>query len=96
MGNDVRSVAMERLNAFIGNWRMEASFPLAPPAEAVSSDDDAVSAVFEWALGGQFVIQRSTASQPAPDSLAIIRFDPDSETYSQHYSTREASSACMR
>jgi hypothetical protein len=85
MGNDVRSVAMERLHAFIGHWRVEASFPLAPTAQAVSSDDDAASAVFEWALGGQFVIQRSTAPHPAPDSLAIIRFDPDSETYSQHY-----------
>ena len=85
MGNDVRSVAMERLHAFIGNWRMEASFPLAPLAQAASSDDDAASAVFEWALGGQFVIQRSTAPHPAPDSLAIIRFDLDSETYSQHY-----------
>jgi hypothetical protein len=84
-GNDMRSVALERLDAFIGKWRMEASFPLAPPAEALSSDDDAASAVFEWALGAAFVIQRSTAPRPAPDSLAIIRFDPESERYSQHY-----------
>ena len=81
----MRSVALARLDAFIGKWRLEASFPRASPAEALSSDDDAASAVFEWALGGQFVIQRSIAPHPAPDSLAIIRFDPESERYSQHY-----------
>ena len=85
MDNDTRSVALERLEPFIGNWRMEASFPLAPPARAADGDDSAASAMFEWALGGQFVVQRSKAPTLAPDSLAIIRFDPGTGAYSQHY-----------
>ncbi len=85
MGNDLARVALAQLDAFIGVWHMQASFPQAPPVHAGTDDDDAASAVFEWALGGRFVIQRSTAPHPAPDSLAIIRFDPDTASYSQHY-----------
>lgn len=85
MGNDARSVALARLEPLIGNWRMEASFPMAAPVPAAGADDSAACALFEWALGGQFVVQRATAPTPAPDSLAIIRFDPGSASYSQHY-----------
>ena len=85
MGNDARNVALERLEPFIGNWRMEASFPLAPPGSAADADDGAASATFDWALAGQFVVQRSKAPTPAPDSLAVIRFDPGTGAYSQHY-----------
>jgi hypothetical protein len=85
MGNDARIPALERLGAFIGTWRLEASFPQAPPAEGASSDDTAAFAVFEWALDGRFLVQRSKAPDPAPDSLAIVGVDADSDTYSQHY-----------
>jgi hypothetical protein len=85
MSNDTRSVALERLHAFIGDWRMDASIPLGPAANAGSSDENPAYAVFEWALGGQFVIQRSTAPRPAPDNLAIIGFDSETQRYSQHY-----------
>jgi hypothetical protein len=67
-----RSVALKRLDAFIGEWSMQVSVT--------------ARTVFEWTLGGQFLIQRSEVSHPeAPDVVAIIGFDPDSETYSQHY-----------
>jgi hypothetical protein len=40
---------------------------------------------FEWALGGQLLVQRTGAPDPAPDSLAIISVDPYRGTYTQHY-----------
>jgi hypothetical protein len=40
----------------------------------------------EWALGGQFLVQRSEVSYPdAPDSMAIIGLDPAGDGYLQHY-----------
>jgi hypothetical protein len=68
---------MERLEAFIGEWAMEAFFPAAP-AGVVGR------AVFEWTLGRQFVIERSEVPD-APDSIAIVGFDPGREAYCQHY-----------
>ncbi len=70
----------EKLDPFIGRWRLEASF-----GPGGSSEDAAAFCVFERELGGEFVVGRSHAPDPAPDSLTIIRFDPTSETYSQHY-----------
>jgi hypothetical protein len=75
-----RHPALERLDAFVGEWSMEAAFPLARPTGVVGRT------VFEWVLGGQFLVQRSEVPHPdAPDSLAIIGLDPDTEAYSQHY-----------
>jgi len=80
MDQAARNVALERLDPFIGEWSMDASFPLAPPTGVRGR------AVFEWMLGGQFLLQRSEVPHPdAPDSVAVIRFDPVSEAYSQHY-----------
>ena len=84
IGNDPRSAALERLNVFIGCWRVEALFPHAPD-KVETSDDERASAVFEWALDGQFLIQRTTPPQPAPESFAIISVDADGKRYSQHY-----------
>lgn len=81
MGNDIRTPALEHLAVFIGTWQVEASFPQAPVAE---NDDDAF-AVFEWALGGQFLIQRTKAPDPAPASLGIVGLNADGKTYTQHY-----------
>ncbi len=81
MDSDIRIAALQHLDVFIGTWQLEAAFPKAPDAE---SDDDAF-AVFEWALGGRFLIQRTQAPAPAPDSLAIIGADADRDRYTQHY-----------
>src|SRR6266496_4700372 len=85
MDQATRKAALERLNVFIGEWRMEASFPLAAPASiagrAVVGRD-----LFEWELGGQFVSEYEEFPDPGvPDSSAIIGFDPDSQAYTQHY-----------
>jgi hypothetical protein len=75
-----RKAALERLDAFIGEWSMEASFLGAASAGVVGRSR------FEWALGRQFLVQRSEIPHPdAPDSIAIIAFDSDDEAYTQHY-----------
>ena len=71
---------IERLEAFIGEWSIEASFPDAAPTGAVGR------IVFEWMPGGQFLVQRWEVSHPdAPDGLAIIGLDRDGEAFTQHY-----------
>ena len=72
-----RRTAMERLEVFIGEWAMEASFSAAPAAVAGR-------AVFEWMLDRQFVMERTEVPE-APDSIAVIGVDPDREAYRQHY-----------
>jgi hypothetical protein len=69
--------AMERLEPFIGEWVMEATFP-SGPADATGR------AVFEWALGRQFLIERSEVPG-APDSIAITGFDSGRQSFCQHY-----------
>jgi hypothetical protein len=42
--------------------------------------------VFDWALGGQFLIQRSEVPHPdAPDGISIIAVDSGNGGYTQHY-----------
>jgi hypothetical protein len=75
-----RNPARDRLDAFVGEWTMEASLPAAPPMGVVGR------CAFEWALDGQFLVQRSEVPDPdAPDGLAIIGLAADGETYTQHY-----------
>jgi hypothetical protein len=85
MARETHDIALKRLDAFIGTWRMEATFPRAVTAEVAGPDDDAASATFAWTLDRKFVVQRSNAPRPAPDSLAIISFDPERKVYTQHY-----------
>jgi hypothetical protein len=68
--------AMARLEALVGEWTVEASFP--------STAGVAGRVVFEWILDGQFLVERAEVPG-APDSVAIIGFDPDREAYAQHY-----------
>ena len=75
MNQRARSAALKRLDAFIGEWRVDASFPGSLPGRTV----------FEWALGGQYLVQRSEAPDPAPASLAVVSVDPKTGAYTQHY-----------
>ncbi len=69
---------LERLQPFVGEWDMEASLPAPPDSRARS--------VFEWALDGRFLVQRTEISIPeAPDSISIMGADPGGEALSQHY-----------
>jgi hypothetical protein len=85
MTSDTRAIALQRLAPFIGTWRLEAEFSPAVQSGVVSPDHESASAIFEWALGGQYLMQHSHAPHPAPDSLSIISFDADHETDVQHY-----------
>ena len=70
--------ALERLSALVGEWRMETS--LAPPGSVRAR------ATFEWALGGQFLLQRTEVDNPgAPDGLSVIAADPATGAFTQHY-----------
>lgn len=71
------STAMSRLEPFIGEWVMEADFPGGPVAGTGR-------AIFEWALGGQFLIER-TVVPGAPDSIVVVGFDSARQSYRQHY-----------
>jgi hypothetical protein len=67
---------LEELEPFVGEWSVEAS--LLPGQLG--------RAVFEWALGGAFLVQRADIPHPdAPDVLAVISGDPATGGYAQHY-----------
>lgn len=64
---------MERLEPFVGEWRVEATLPGMAPGRAV----------FEWTVGGAFLVQRSEAPDPIPDSLSVI--GPAGDGCAYHY-----------
>jgi hypothetical protein len=80
-----RHAALERLNAFLGEWRLEASFPPTAPA-ALAASAVVGRAVFAWILDGQFLALRVEIPHPdAPDSWANIGVAADGQAYTQHY-----------
>jgi len=78
MENDKRdrAAAMDRLSPFVGEWTVEVGFA---PGMTVPT-------VFEWILGGHFLVQRTEVPDPnAPDSMMVIGADDDGDGYTQHY-----------
>ena len=81
-----RSEALARLDVFVGEWVVEARFPgqSAPPGAA--GDGPVARSWFEWALGRQFLLQRTEVPAPeVPDGLMIVSADPETGAYTQHY-----------
>lgn len=76
MDTTARRPAVDRLEAFVGEWTLETSLPPAP-----GGGDG--RAVFEWMLDRRFLIERATTAG-APESVAIIGVDP-AAAYTQHY-----------
>lgn len=76
-----RPETLARLDAFAGEWSIEARFP----GLVAEGGTGRGRVTFEWLLGGQYLAQRTDAPAPAPDSLAIIRADPRTGGYSLHY-----------
>ena len=75
--NDPR---LARLEAFVGEWRLEVPAFSFPPELA-----DAARTTFEWTLGGAFLLQQATVPVPeAPDGLCVIGLDAG-DGYTQHY-----------
>jgi uncharacterized protein DUF1579 len=70
---------LEALEPFVGEWTIEAELAAATP-------DVEAKTVFEWMAGKQFLVQRWEIPVPeAPDGLAVIGFDEDTQLYLQHY-----------
>jgi hypothetical protein len=68
--------ALERLEAFVGEWREQVELPGVPSGRMT----------FAWELEHRFLLQRSRIDDPAfPDSLCVIAVDADGAGYTQHY-----------
>src|SRR6266702_2903966 len=79
-GQPAAADALARLAAFVGEWTEQVTFPGAAPIETRGRT------VFEWELGGQFLLERSQWPHPDfPDSMAIIAAGPDGASYARHY-----------
>ena len=71
-----RAHALAKLEPFVGEWTARASIQGAP----------AGLVTFEWALGGQFLVQRSEVPHPdAPDGLELIAPNRGGDGYTKHY-----------
>ncbi|HEY6054849.1 MAG TPA: hypothetical protein VIU86_13000 [Gaiellaceae bacterium] len=71
---------LEPLGVLVGEWSMAASF-VPDPATAPRA-----RTTFEWLPGERFLIQRWEVEHPdAPDGIAIIGADPETDGYLQHY-----------
>ena len=71
-----RGERLARLEVLVGEWALHADIPGAAAGRAT----------FEWALGGQFLVQRTEVPDSAvPDSVAVIRVDLESGALQQHY-----------
>jgi hypothetical protein len=75
---------LRNLEPFVGEWRLEAHFENLPAPEG---DGGEAHVDFDWMPGAQFLIQRWEVPIPeAPDGIALIGADPDSEGgFLQHY-----------
>ncbi|MFF2727907.1 hypothetical protein ACFVS9_08365 [Streptomyces sp. NPDC058008] len=82
-----RAEMLERLDVFIGEWVLEARFPGdRPPPTGPGGGGPTGRSRFEWALDGQVLVQRTEIPAPAaPDGLMVVRADPGTGTYTQHY-----------
>jgi hypothetical protein len=82
-----RADALARLDVFVGEWVIEARFPGDQPApSSAAGESPRAHSRFEWALGRQFLLQRTEIPIPeAPDSMTIISADLGTGAYTQHY-----------
>jgi len=82
-----RSQALARLDVFVGEWIVEIRFPGDEPVPPIAKGEGPQArSRFEWALDGQFLLQRTEIPVPeAPASLTIISVDPETGAYTQHY-----------
>ncbi len=82
-----RADALARLDVFVGEWVVEARFPGDRPAPpGATGEGPRARSRFEWALGRQFLLQRTEISVPGvPDSLTVVGADLETGAYTQHY-----------
>ena len=90
-GRPGRNPGLERLDALVGEWTIEAGPPGGPPWPG------GAKASFEWLEGRTFLIQRWTIDVPeAPDGIAIIGAADEPERFASTTSTPAASTGSTR
>lgn len=88
MDGSARQEVLARLDVLVGEWDVEAEFP--------GQDVGAGRSVFEWTVDRQFLVQRTEAPNPAPDSTAIVSVEPETGAYTQHYFDARGLYGCTR
>jgi hypothetical protein len=82
-----RPLSLDRLDALIGRWEMEATFDagyFGPGSAAIAQRGGRTT--FEWLEGRFFLTQRFVTEHPAaPSGIAIIGAGAEPETFTQHY-----------
>ena len=82
-----RSASLDRLDALIGHWEMEATFEagyFGPDSPAFTGRGGRTT--FEWLDGGFFLTQRFINEHPAaPSGIAVIGLSAGPEAFTQHY-----------
>ncbi len=80
MSQTARKAALQRLDVFIGEWRLGLGHAI--PLQ----ENGGARSIFEGALDGQYLLQRSAIPDPNfPNGLAIVAYEPSMEAYTQHY-----------
>jgi hypothetical protein len=81
MAKTSKTILLQALEPLVGEWTLLAAFGDTSPA------DIGARASFEWLPGERFLVERWEVPVPeAPDGIAIIGEDPESEgTFLQHY-----------
>jgi hypothetical protein len=80
MNKSTNTAARERLEAFVGEWTMEAGPPDGPPWPGEAR------VTFEWLKGAPLLIERWHVDLPeAPDGTAVIGCDGMNDAYYQLY-----------
>lgn len=83
---DSRAEMLARLDVFVGEWEVEARFPVDGTGNSAGGADVRARSRFEWVLDRQFLVQRSEVPiAEAPDGMAVVGADPQTGTYTQHY-----------
>ncbi|MFC9947934.1 hypothetical protein [Streptomyces pratensis] len=82
-----RSEMLARLEVFVGEWSLEPRFPGGGPSRpGPAGGGPAARTWFEWALDRQYLVQHTRIPVPeAPDGLMVVRPDPGTGSYTQHY-----------
>jgi hypothetical protein len=82
-----RPASLDRLQALIGHWEMEATFKagyFGPGSPAITERGG--RATFEWLDGRYFLTQRFAVDHPAaPSGIAIIGVGAGPDAFTQHY-----------
>jgi hypothetical protein len=80
MSDSDRRGTLERLDALVGTWTIEAGAAGGTPWPGEAR------VTFEWLEGRAFLIERWTIELPeAPDGIAIIGAGDEPEAFRQHY-----------